>query len=161
MRTVDERRFALEGLGFLGEDRTIAGLIDTFWKRSEPAARLSAIFAMGRSGDARWATNIREALSSKEDELRLQAIWAAGEAEVQPARDALVGIARTGKRTEERIAAIEALARLGGEPVAQLLLALAEKDDDSEVREAAATGLEELALLEAIEDEEGSSDEAD
>lgn len=160
-RSLDERRFALEGLGFLGDDRNVVSLIETFWKRPEPSARLSAIFAMGRSGDARWSSNVREALGSAEDELRLQAIWAAGEAEVQPARDALIGLAKGARRLEERVAAIEALARLGGEPVAQLLLGLAENDSDPEVREAAATGLEELALLEAIEDEEGDTDEAE
>jgi HEAT repeat protein len=158
-RGLDERRFALEGLGFLGDDAEIGTLIESFWKRSEPAARLSAVFAMGRSGDARWAGPIREALGAPADEIRLQAIWAAGEAEVQPAREALVALAKSAHRLEERIAAIEALARLGGEPVAQLLLALAENDHDPEVREAAATGLEALALLDAIEEEEDGDDD--
>ncbi len=159
-RTLDERRFALEGLGFLGDDAAIAALIESFWKRSEPAARLSAVFAMGRSGHPRFGSTIQEALGSSDAELKLQAIWAAGEAEIQGARDPLAGIAQRSRDREERFAAIEALARLGGETTAQVLLALAERDQDPEIREAAATGLEELALLDAMdEEEEEDSDE--
>ena len=159
-RTLDERRFALEGLGFLGDDAAIAALIESFWKRSEPAARLSAVFAMGRSGHPRFGATIQEALGSSDAELKLQAIWAAGEAEIQGARDPLAGIAQRSRDREERFAAIEALARLGGETTAQVLLALAERDQDPEIREAAATGLEELALLDAMdEEEEEDSDE--
>ncbi len=159
-RPLDERRFALESLGFLSGEPRVATLIDSFWSRSEPEARISAVFAMGRSGDPRWSAKIGEALASSESELRLQAIWAAGEAEVQGARDPLLVLARESKNQEERLAAIESLARVGGEAVAQALLALAEHDSDPEVREAAATGLEELALLDRI-DEEGDSDEGE
>jgi len=160
-RPLDERRFALEGLGFLGDDPRIASLVESFWKRTEPAAKLSAVFAMGRSGDPRFGTTVLSALGSPDPELRLQAIWAAGESELANARDVLVSLARTAKSRDERLASIEALARLGGEAVAQVLLALAERDQDPEVREAAATGLEELALLDALEEEEEETDEED
>jgi HEAT repeat protein len=160
-RTLDERRFALEGLGFLGDDAAIAKLIESFWKRPEPAARLSAVFAMGRSGHPRFGAAIQEALASSEPELKLQAIWAAGEAEIQGARAPLAGIAERSRDREERFAAIEALARLGGETTAQVLLAIAEGDKDPEIREAAATGLEELALLDAMEEEEEEDSDED
>jgi hypothetical protein len=158
-RSLDERRFALEGLGFLGGDGDMGSLIESFWRRSELAARLSAVFAMGRSGHGRFAGAIREALGSPEPELRLQAIWAAGEAEVQAARDVLAELAGGSKSRDERVASIEALARLGGEGSAKVLLELAEHDQDPEVREAAATGLEELALLDAVDELEGEVDD--
>jgi HEAT repeat protein len=159
-RSLDERRFALEGLGFLGHDAKVRELVESFWKKGEPKARLSAVFAMGRSGDARWAASIQEAMGSDDDELRLQAVWAAGEAEVQAAGDALARLAREAKKREERLAATESLARLGGEKSAKVLLELAENDRDPEVRDAAAQGLEEIALLDSSEDGGLDDDEA-
>jgi HEAT repeat protein len=159
-RSLDERRFALEGLGFLGDDPRVAALIESFWARSEPAARLSAVFAMGRSGTGRFGEAIQEALATSDSELRLQAIWASGESEVQGARDLLLRFVRQSESQQERLASIEALSRLGGDAVAQVLLDLAEHDQDPEVREAASTGLEELSLLDSIDDDqEGQDDE--
>ena len=54
-KTLEERRFALEGLGFLGNDERVHELIREFHGRPERAAKLSAVFAMGRSGDDRWS----------------------------------------------------------------------------------------------------------
>jgi HEAT repeat protein len=159
-RPIDERRFAIEALGFLGDDARVHELIGGFWGRSEPAAKLSAVFAMGRSGHPRWEGAIREALGSADSELKLQAIWAAGEAEVVPARDALLALAKSGPR-DQRLAAIESIARLGGETVGSTLLEMAEKDGDPEIREAAALGLEELALLDAIDQDAGDEDDGD
>src|SRR5581483_4504198 len=59
-RSLDERRFALEGLGFLGHDAKVREAIEAFWKHDEAKAKLSAVFAMGRSGDARWAKEVQE-----------------------------------------------------------------------------------------------------
>jgi hypothetical protein len=87
-------------------------------------------------------------------------VWAAGEAEVQAAGDALTRLAREATSREERVAAVESLARLGGERHAKALLELAEQDQDPEVRDAAAQGLEEIALLDASEDGGLDDDEA-
>jgi HEAT repeat protein len=160
-RTLDERRFALEATGFLGHDPRIQELMRTFWARPEAGARLSAIFAMGRSGDQRWAGPIQEAIASKDEELRLQGIWAAGEAEIKAAGDALVRIVSGSKDRDERIAAIDAASRLGGESVAKLLLAIAEHDEDPELREAAAAGLEEIALLDSLDSLDAGGTDAD
>lgn len=159
-RPLDERRFALEGLGFLGHDARVQKHVEAFWNRSEAQAKLSAVFAMGRSGSARWASQIEGALASSDAELRLQAVWAAGEAEVKGAEATLARLAREGSNRDERVAAAESLARLGGEGATKVLLDLAEHDRDPEVREAAAQGLEEIALLDASEDGGLDEDEA-
>lgn len=163
-KTLEERRFALEGLGFLGNDATVRELIREFHGRPERAARLSAVFAMGRSGDARWSKEILAALDASDAELRLQAIWAAGEAEVEEAVGKLKKVARDGK-SAERQAAVESLGRIGGKPAGEALLQVAERDPDPEVRQAATIALEELAMGHGADGDDGlgatSDDEED
>jgi HEAT repeat protein len=156
-KTLEERRFALEGLGFLGSDDRVRELIREFHGRPERAAKLSAVFAMGRSGDDRWSEEIMAALDATDTELRVQAIWAAGEAEVGDAVDKLVKVAKDGK-SAERMAAVESLGRIGGKPAGESLLRSAERDPDPEVRQAATIALEELAMGHGADGEEPGDD---
>ncbi len=158
-KAIDERRFALEGLGFLGHDPEVHDLILAFHDQRVPAARLSAIFAMGRSGDRRFEEHVMGALDSDDKELRLQAIWACGEAELVGAAARLARFALQG-RTDERKAAVEALGRLGGDIAAEALLRVAESDAEPDVREAATYALEEVAMGHAADAETGLDGDA-
>lgn len=144
-RSLDERRFALEGLGFLGTDAAVSALIERFHGMRERAARLSAVFAMGRSGSRRFEPQVLAALDGDDAQLRLQAIWAAGEAELPGAVARLSKLAVDGKN-DERKAAVESLGRIGGDVAAKTLLRCAENDASPEVREAATLALEEVAM---------------
>jgi HEAT repeat protein len=133
-------------------------LIREFYGRAERAAKLSAVFAMGRSGDDRWSKEIVASLEAGDAELRLQAIWSAGEAEVGDAVDRLMRFVKEGK-SAERLAAVESLGRIGGKPAGESLLQAAERDPDPEIREAATIALEELAMGQGADGDEGLGEE--
>lgn len=139
-RTTDERRFALEALSFLG-DREVANLIEEAYHRPEREMKLSALFAMGRSGMVRWTDILAKELYSAERDIQREAIRAVGE----------IGLTELGKDvwrltfSEDReimLEAIEALGQTGWEGAFERLEDLT-LDPDEEVAEVASEALDE------------------
>ena len=151
------RRMAIEALSFdTGED--IQELIE--WAYDHPAAeaRMTAVFAMGRSGLDRWFDAILEELDSSEKRLRIEAINAAGEAAIAGATPRLRTLARDADK-EVSLAAIWALAYVRG-PGALETLEICSQSKDSEISEAAAEAIEEfysIGRAEAEVDGEGGA----
>ena len=83
------RRNALESLGFSSRDG-IQDLIANAYQSSDPAWVASALFAMGRSADETWSEEVFEHLTNPNDQIRLEAVRAAGELGLLEARKVLV-----------------------------------------------------------------------
>jgi HEAT repeat protein len=77
-RPLDEKRCAVEALSFGGGD-DILQAIDDLYALPHKEAKLSALRAMGRSGAARWLDIVARELYSKDPDVQLEAIDAAGE----------------------------------------------------------------------------------
>jgi HEAT repeat protein len=112
--------------------------------------KLSAIFAMGRQGDPRWADTLLKELDSEVEELQYEAVRAAGEACLDKAAPRLEDLALADDK-DLQLEAIWALGKIGGESVSEFLYDLAD-DEDKEIREMAEAALEEVNLWsEALE----------
>jgi HEAT repeat protein len=156
-RALDERRFALEALSFLSDPR-VADLIAKAYNRPERDMKLSAIFAMGRSGLTRWTESLAKELYSAEQEIQREAIRAVGE----------IGLAELGNEIwrltfaedqEIKLQAIEALGQTGWQGAFERLEELT-LDPDPEVSEVAEEALDEwLWISEMLQENEGVDEE--
>jgi len=145
----DVRRFALESLGFdTGGD--VADVLEWAYGQSEETWQASAVFAMGRSTNDRWAQHIVAALDSESRMVRLAAVKAASEGYCAEATPKLRNFVHDGDR-EIRLEAIWALGRAGG-PGALEVLEFCATSDDEDVREMARGAVEEYAILKTGED---------
>lgn len=113
------RRRALESLAYVGNE-TVAELIRQAYAAPEEKMRVSAVFAMGRSADTRWAVQVRRELFSPNPELRYEAARACGElqlTEAVPELEELVDDADP----EVQEAALWALGQIGGDRARKIL----------------------------------------
>ena len=146
---LDSRRFAIEALSFLNEPE-VQDLIEAAYAHPDVKMKLSAIFAMGRQGDQRWADTLLKELDSEVEELQYEAVRAAGEACLDKAALRLEELALADDK-DLRLEAIWALGKIGGESVSAFLYDLAD-DEDREIKEMAEAALEEVNLWsEALE----------
>ncbi|MBN1579196.1 MAG: HEAT repeat domain-containing protein [Anaerolineae bacterium] len=77
-KSLEERRYAVEGLSFLYDD-PIPGFIEELYVRPEKEAKISALFAMGRNGSKRWLDILGREIWSRDKEIRIEAIDAVAE----------------------------------------------------------------------------------
>lgn len=140
---LDLRRFAIEALSFLNEPE-VQDHIEAAYTHPDVNMKVSAIFAMGRQGDQRWADSLLKELDSEVKDLQYEAVRAAGEACLDKAAPRLKDLALVDDKNLQ-LEAIWALGKIGGESVSEFLYDLAD-DEDGEVREMAEAALEELNL---------------
>lgn len=140
---LDSRRFAIEALSFLDEPE-VQELIEAAYVHPDVKMKVSAVFAMGRQGDQRWADVLLKELGSEVKELQYEAVRAVGEADLDEAVPRLKELALVDDKTL-RLEAIWSLGKIGGEGVSEFLHQLT-GDKDEEVREMAEAALEELSL---------------
>ena len=132
------RRRALEALGPFAADPAIAAAIADAYASEDHGLQCSAVYAMGRSHDARWLPTILEQLQGDEPEPRYEAARAAGALGSSDALPALLSAAGD-EDAEVRHAAIGAIGQIGGRGAVRALERLAEDagEADLELIEAA------------------------
>jgi HEAT repeat protein len=128
------RRHALEALGFSSRIE-VPVLIESAFKRQDPDWQASAIFAMGRSNDERWADDVLRMMVSENRRIRLAAVQASGELGLALARPLLLRLLEDEDDDVIAGAAIWSLSQIGGEDVRLYLQNLLDKieDDDDQV----------------------------
>jgi HEAT repeat protein len=125
------RRRALESLGYSGRKEVIA-LIEAAFDEKNIDWVVSALFAMWRSSDNRWKKQVISQLRSPDEDIRSEAIHAAGELELDSSRVILLDILEDEEDLEVRREIIWALSRIGGEGVRAKLEELQEIEEDDE-----------------------------
>lgn len=155
--SVDERRYAIESLAFL-DDPELAKLIEWAYGQEEPRYRISALFAMGRTGDLRWADHVLSELHSANREVQYEAVRASGELGLHEATDDLIRLAH-GRGVEKplRLVAIYALGEAGDDRAYPILEELCHARD-RDVRDAAREAAEEW-LISSVSDQFQVEDE--
>lgn len=138
---VEVRRRALESLAYSSMPELPALIQNAYFDESE-LMRQSALFAMGRSTDRRWARLVMAELSSPEPAMRFEAATAAGEMALREAVQTLI------RRLDDpdggvREAAAAALGKIGGPAAKRALQALARSGDEA-LAQAAEDALDEL-----------------
>ena len=141
---LDVRRRAIESLAYIDEPH-IRDLIEAAYYHSDTRMQASALFAMGRSANPRWASYVLAELESPDPELRYEAALAAGELELADAVKPLSSLVED-EDIDVRLAAIEALGRIGG-PEAERILTHLSGSGDPVIEEAAEAALEELRFF--------------
>ena len=141
---VDVRRRALESLAY-ASDEAVAKLIGEAHDDPEEKVRISAVFAMGRSADSRWARRVCQELVSPNPELRYEAARASGELQISEAVPDLEELADDAD-PEVQEAALWALGQIGGEKAQQILERYCNAQDEA-TRTAAEAALDELEFL--------------
>jgi HEAT repeat protein len=137
------RRRAVESIAYLGDD-CVRDIIAAAYEVPDEAMRMSAVFAMGRSGDTVWSSIVQDELSSANPAMRYEAARACGELEVKKAVSALIQLISDPDR-EVQFAAIAALGQIGGQR-ARRVLELCCRSEDDVVRLVAEDALAELEL---------------
>jgi len=140
---VEVRRRALEGLAYTDEDG-VDELIEAAYYDENDLMRQSAIFAMGRTADRRWARQIMTELGSGDPGMRYEAASAAGELALTAAVKPLIRLLDDADSSVREIAAL-ALGKIGGREARHALEACLESSDRG-LAEAATDALDELAF---------------
>jgi hypothetical protein len=141
---MDVRRRALESLAYISNE-IVAELIHQAYAAPEEKMCVSAVFAMGRSADTRWARQVRQELISPNPELRYESARACGELQLSEAVPELEELADDAD-PEVQDAALWALGQIGGDRARQILEHYCRVSDEA-TRAAAEAALDELEFL--------------
>ncbi len=141
---LEVRRRALESLAYSGEE-VVTELLRAAYRHPDERMRVSAVFAMGRSADNRWAAEVMRELHSPSPQMRYEAARACGELELEDAVPILVELLED-VDAEVQEAAIWALGQIGGDEARQALNACRQSDNEA-LRSAARDALRELEFL--------------
>ncbi len=141
---LEVRRRALESLAYSGED-VVVGLIRAAYQHPDERMRISAVFAMGRSADDRWAAEVMRELHNPNPAMRYEAARACGELALEDAVPELISLVDD-VDVEVQEAAIWALGQIGGDEARRVLNACRRSDNEA-IRSAAQDALRELEFL--------------
>jgi HEAT repeat protein len=141
------RRRTLESLGYSGR-KEVVPLIDAAYHEKDPDWVISALFTMGRSCDTRWKKQVLSQLRSSSEDIRSEAVHAAGELELESSRPVLLDILEDEEDLEVRRELIWALSKIGGEGVRAKLEELMEIEEDDEEADFIEEALDTLSFTE-------------
>lgn len=140
------RRRALEALGFSGRPE-IPALIESAFASDDDEWIATALFAMGRSANPRWKTDVLGMLENENPLVRMEAVRAAGELEIKSAASPLLMLIED-EDSDVRDAAIWSLSQIGGRGVAEALEDLLFDCEDEEEIDLIEAALDNLAFTE-------------
>ena len=141
---LDVRRHALESLAYTCLHGT-PQMIEAAYAHPDEKMRISAVLAIGRSADKRWAKIVYRELFSPLPEMRYEATCACGELALPEAVPALIELAED-VNADIQQTALWALGQIGGKQAERALERYLESDSPV-LRQAAHNALEELAFF--------------
>lgn len=151
---LDAQRYSIEALGF-SSDPEIADLVEQAYHNPNLDMKASALFAMGRSGLARWEPYVMAELDSPHPQVQLEAVRAAGELFLDEATPELLELARSATDPDVRREAIWALGHTTSLEAWQLIDDIAsDPGEDEETRQLAEAALDEYYLLQQMDEAE-------
>lgn len=140
------RRNALESLGYSGNPK-VPGLLHNALESDDNQWVMSALFAISRSADEQWADIVLKYLERTETEILFEAVRAAGELELDDARNTLLELLEDANDDPElRYAVIWSLSQIGGEGIKDTFEDLLKKSTDDEETSWLERGLENLDI---------------
>ena len=140
------RRASLESVASISLPEIQTYIRDAY-ESGVPEMEVSAIFAMGRSADGTWLPIIENELESHDNEMRAEAVKAAGIIGDSSLAEKLSDIALDDDDLEVRLAAVTALGLIGNAVATNTLSRMAEEEEDESLLDAIEEALEEMAML--------------
>jgi HEAT repeat protein len=167
---VDVRRRALEAVAFATRSE-VGELIVQAYASPDPLWRASAVFAMGRTADAKWAPQVHRELHSTQPEMRFEAARAAGELELADTAGELAQLTHD-VDLQVRDAAIWSLGQIGGDFARETLTRLLERASDEDEQDFIQEALDNLEFTDEVnafsmfelgldDDDQADDDQAD
>lgn len=146
--TLDVRRRAVEAIGYSSVDG-VSEIIAEAYADPEELMRISAVYAMGRSADLKWADQVLDETESPDPEMRFEAARACGELQ-NPA--AVPSMARLLDDPDDQVreAAVWSLGQIGGAESRRLLTDILD-DEGSGLHELAEAALDELEFMSGVD----------
>jgi HEAT repeat protein len=144
------RRAALESIGYSSRPEVVT-LIESSFQREDPNWQVSALTAMGRSADERWAEEVTRALVNENDNIRRAAVQAAGELPLKTTRPLLLRMLGEEEESSVLSALIWSLSQIGGEDVRTYLVNLLDTMEDEEQIAFLEEALDNLAFTEDLD----------
>ena len=142
------RRRSLESLGYTSHP-DVSGFIQRAYDSNNEEWLQSALFAMGRSLDKRWNQSVLRMIDHPDLQVRYEAVRAAGELELQEAREMIFDLLEEGTDDNDLyFAAIWSLTKIGGKDVRALIEMNLEETDDLEEIQILEEALENLDFTE-------------
>lgn len=129
------RRRALEALGYATHPE-VQGFIERAYNTNNEEWLQSALFAMSRTYNKRWAGAVLRMFDHPDSLVRYEAVRAAGELEAEEARQPIFDLLEEGMEDDNLyFAAIWSLTKIGGRGVRELIeMSLDETDDPDEIK---------------------------
>jgi HEAT repeats len=143
------RRNALESLGYSSREE-VNSLIENAYHSGVQDWIASSLVAMSRTAHKKWEPYVLEMLESDEDEVRYEAVRAAGELEIKKAKPLLMEMLDDSS-SEIRMAAVWSLSQIGGEGVEDILMQLYEETEDEEEADFIDLALDNLSFTEDLQ----------
>lgn len=144
------RRRALESLAYSSNPR-VEGLIEDAFDFGDEEMKASALFAMGRAADDRWAPQIIESLDDPDPTVGIEAIRSAGKLEINEALLTLLTLLFD-EDSDIRLAAAWSLSQIGDKEAAIALAALQERTESDDEIDLIEDAIENLNFAEDIAD---------
>jgi HEAT repeat protein len=143
------RRRALESLGYSSREE-VPALIEAAYHEGHSDWLESALFAMGRSCDERWEKQVLSRLHDPNEDVRVEAIQAAGELELKSARAGLLDLLEDEEDPGGRRPIVWALSKISGEGVRPRLEELLDAEEDDDEQEFLEEALDSLSFTEDL-----------
>lgn len=147
------RQHALEAISFSCH-KAAQNEIRKAYASEDPTWVACSMFAMGHSADSRWADMVMENLDHPASDVQYAAVRAAGELELDEARDPLLMLLESSDQFDEELynAIVWSLSQIGGENVRSALEYLLEtEEEDADAAEILETALENLEFNEGLQ----------
>lgn len=154
------RRKTLESLGYSSRPE-VPGLIKKAYNADSSEWLESALFAMGRSADQSWGPAVLKSIDHANPTIQYEAVRAAGELQLEGARQPLLDLLEESADDNCVRAAIWSLSQIGGDgvrPALEKLLDELEDDEEISIIEEALDNLtftEDMAIFDLVDMEIG------
>ena len=136
----------LESLGYSSNDK-VDQFISIALKKDDKKWQLSALFAISRSLDNKWEKVVFEKLSDLDPDIQIEAIKAAGELEIESAKELIIEYMESSTPDEElHMQAIWALSKIGGNDIKNIFEDMIDESDDDEKTEILEMAMDNLDL---------------
>lgn len=142
---LDVRRRAIESIAYSSRSG-VAQIIENAYYDENEKMQVSAIFAMGRSADSHWRSQVIAELENDNSEIRFEAARACGELEAGEAVGKLVQLIDEDPDLQVQEMAIWALGRIGGREAREALEICVESQNEA-LAQAAEEALDEINLF--------------
>jgi HEAT repeat protein len=128
----------------------VPDLVEKAFASEDPKMKTSALIAMGRSMDSRWAATLLKMMNNTLPGIRAEAARAAGEIEIKDAVPTLIELT-TDSEENVRSAAIWSLSQIGGERARHSLQMLFQEADDDQEADFLESALDNITFTDGMQ----------